>query len=915
MKKTFLLPLRNCLKRTYCFGMFVFLFFALAGAFRANAQVTIFDNTSFFNTVQYDWTASGIENAIAQEFTISSPNVCLKEIYVPLFRDNNDTASYTFSVYSYSGSWTKVTDLITQNNESLGITAGSPTWVTLPVNYALSPGTYWLVLTTSTPNVIGATIWYYDEADNQPSGTGSSKNNYVRGSFYTSQPLFLRLKAAPAAPEINLKGNGNSIANNDNAPSTADHTDFGNVNVTSGSLVRTFTIENLGSANLTISGSNPYVSISGATSDFSVTSAPSNSIGPSSSTTFQVTFNPTTTGLRSATVTITSNDDDEGTYTFAIQGTGVVPDMTVSGNGNIIADGDATASTLDHTDFGEVDLATGSLVRTYTIANIGSENINLTDASPYVVISGATSDFSITAIPANTIAPAGSTTFQITFNPTSVGLRSATVSIANNDTYKNPYNFSIQGTGITPEISISGNGNVIANGDVAPSGTDDTDFGSVDISSGTEVHTFTINNTGTEALSLTDASPYVTIGGANAADFTLTATPQPTIAVSGSTTFNITFNPSAAGLRTASISIANNDSDENPYTFTVQGTGSDIPTTQSSNISLTVANSTSLQIGWTRGDGSRCVAFAKEGATSGTFTPSDNTTYSPSADWNAKTGVLGDGWYCIYDGNNANPSVNLVNLSPGEFYRIAAFEYNNAPGSEKYLTTPALNNPRSFNTLATSVNVSGGYDATHTGIEDNKYWNIRYFNSVGNATAGSATGSTITIKSSNGSTNTSVTDLDADANTIIIDDGDLTVSGTITASTGQIRAIGTGYLIQSPTANVAKTYPITDGTHNYTLSVNCSNSPTQPIKVKINNNKNVSGEAVIDFFDISGEVGLNATLTLRVPKSAINSGALSRANTIRYFKAGRYVPIAQSRITIEDRGSFYTIVISGLNEF
>ncbi len=39
------------------------------------------------------------------------------------------------------------------------------------------------------------------------------------------------------------------------------------------------------------------------------------------------------------------------------------------------------------------------------------------------------------------------------------------------------------------------------------------------------------------------------------------------------TSFEITFYPTALGLRTAEISVQNTDSDENPYNFAVQGTG------------------------------------------------------------------------------------------------------------------------------------------------------------------------------------------------------------------------------------------------------------------------------------------------------------------------------------------------------
>jgi hypothetical protein len=49
------------------------------------------------------------------------------------------------------------------------------------------------------------------------------------------------------------------------------------------------------------------------------------------------------------------------------------------------------------------------------------------------------------------------------------------------------------------------------------------------------------------------------------------------VAAAGSTTFQVTFTPSATGLREATLSIANNDGDENPYNFSIQGTGATPP--------------------------------------------------------------------------------------------------------------------------------------------------------------------------------------------------------------------------------------------------------------------------------------------------------------------------------------------------
>ena len=54
----------------------------------------------------------------------------------------------------------------------------------------------------------------------------------------------------------------------------------------------------------------------------------------------------------------------------------------------------------------------------------------------------------------------------------------------------------------------------------------------------------------------------------------MTAQPGATVAPGGMTTFKVEFDPSAVGLRVAAVSIANNDADESPYDFAIQGIGS-----------------------------------------------------------------------------------------------------------------------------------------------------------------------------------------------------------------------------------------------------------------------------------------------------------------------------------------------------
>jgi Repeat of unknown function (DUF5650)/IPT/TIG domain len=123
-----------------------------------------------------------------------------------------------------------------------------------------------------------------------------------------------------------------------------------------------------------------------------------------------------------------------------------------------------------------------------------------------------------------------------------------------------------------PEIGLKGNGISIAQGDATPSGADHTHFGGADAASGTVVRTFTIENTGNGSLDLS-GTPKVVISGSHAADFVVTIQSATTVAAGGSTTFQATFDPVATGTRTAIVSLANNDADENPSSFSIEGTG------------------------------------------------------------------------------------------------------------------------------------------------------------------------------------------------------------------------------------------------------------------------------------------------------------------------------------------------------
>lgn len=123
---------------------------------------------------------------------------------------------------------------------------------------------------------------------------------------------------------------------------------------------------------------------------------------------------------------------------------------------------------------------------------------------------------------------------------------------------------SIAGPGSGPEIAVLRNGstNITDNGTETQNNT------------GTALFTadYTIQNTGTAALNLTGgAGTEIVIGSMNNCSVTVTGPGSTSIAASGSTTFTLNITPTAAGAFSFTVSIDNNDADENPFNWTFNG--------------------------------------------------------------------------------------------------------------------------------------------------------------------------------------------------------------------------------------------------------------------------------------------------------------------------------------------------------
>lgn len=99
------------------------------------------------------------------------------------------------------------------------------------------------------------------------------------------------------------------------------------------SSVKTFTIENRGIANLELPVNGSIEVTGDNASDFALDiSTLENIIAPSNSTNFNITFTPTAEGLRSAKISIHSNDPDKASIYFDVSGHGKKLEQQISFN-------------------------------------------------------------------------------------------------------------------------------------------------------------------------------------------------------------------------------------------------------------------------------------------------------------------------------------------------------------------------------------------------------------------------------------------------------------------------------------------------------------------------------------------------------------------------------------------------------
>lgn len=320
------------------------------------------------------------------------------------------------------------------------------------------------------------------------------------------------------------------------------------------SAAQTVTVTNTGQASLTL-----VSALIGLPSDFATASGttctPNLSLVANDSCVIKVTFTPTATGTRNGTITLTYN-------------TGVGPNatqnVTLAGTGQ--SPGAAMVNPTSLT-FAAQTLQTTSAAQTITVTNTGQANLTLVSSlitlpSDFATASGTTCTANL-ALAAN-----ASCVIKVTFTPTATGTRNGTLTIT--------YNTGV-GPDATQNVTLTGTGQQAPAVNVSPASLT---FTAEAVGATSAAQPITVTNSGQVNLTL-GAAPAIT--GANAGDFAIaagtTCTASLSLAPGGSCAINVTFIPTAAGTRSATVVVTDNAGGTAGATQSVSLSGSAISIT------------------------------------------------------------------------------------------------------------------------------------------------------------------------------------------------------------------------------------------------------------------------------------------------------------------------------------------------
>jgi predicted extracellular nuclease len=200
---------------------------------------------------------------------------------------------------------------------------------------------------------------------------------------------------------------------------------FGSVVLGTSSSGQVFTFTNTGEGPVAVTGV-------AATGDFAVTSTCA-TVAINSSCSANVVFTPSAAGSRTGSVTFNTNVP-AATYSSTLSGTGVAPPLPTF-----------SVSSLS---FAAAVLNTTSPAQTITVSNSGTTPVAL--KSP--TISG---DFSETTTCGSTLAPMGSCTVSVVFEPTVTGARTGSLVLVSTGYAATTLTATLTGSGLVPDFSIA----------------------------------------------------------------------------------------------------------------------------------------------------------------------------------------------------------------------------------------------------------------------------------------------------------------------------------------------------------------------------------------------------------------------------------------------------------------------------
>src|SRR5207245_136566 len=210
--------------------------------------------------------------------------------------------------------------------------------------------------------------------------------------------------------------------------------------------------------------------------------------------------------------------------------------------------------------FGTQRLSTTSPAQTVTLTNSGTATLSITS----IALAGSNpGDFAVAGsgvapcpLAGGPVAASASCAFTVTFTPAATGGRAAKVTITD-DAAGSPQSVSLAGMGIAPAVTL------------APT---NLAFGDQRLSTTSPVQTVTLTNSGTATLSITS----IALAGLNPGDFAIaagtTCTNGATVVAGASCLLNLTFTPTAASARTATVTITD-DAASSPQSVSLAGTG------------------------------------------------------------------------------------------------------------------------------------------------------------------------------------------------------------------------------------------------------------------------------------------------------------------------------------------------------